>query len=429
MVTARIAAALHGRIHYAWVVVGVMFTVILCVVGVRAAPSVLIVPLEQTFGWSRSMISAAISLNILLLGLVSPFTTALLQTFGVKRTVLLALSVLFVATTLSGFIEEPWQLFATWGVLVGVTAGAGGAGLAATIANRWFAARRGLVVGLLMAANASGQLVFLPLLAHLAEIGLWRDVSFVIAAATLLLVPLVLLLLPDSPAAIGLAPFGAPKHEAPVAPPRPAGNPIAVAFGGLFQGVRSTDFWLLFGSFFICGFTANGMVGTHLISYCMDHGIAEVAAAGLLAGMGIFDLVGTTVSGWLTDRHDSRVLLFWYYGLRGLSLLVLPFTDFGWLSLTVFAVFYGLDFIATIPPTVALATQCFGRTAAPVIVSWIFCGHQVGAALAALAGGIVRAQTGSYFDAFIGAGLVSLLAALLVLRIGRGAQPAVAAAG
>ena len=422
----RIAAALHSRVHYAWVVVAVMFTVMLCVVGVRAAPSVLIVPLEHAFGWSRATISAAISLNILLLGMVGPFMTALLQTLGVKRTILLALTVLLVATFSSGFIAAPWQLFATWGVLVGVASGTGGAGLAATIANRWFVARRGFVVGLMMAANASGQLVFLPLMAHLAESGSWRMVSWVVAAAIAAMIPLVLWLLPESPSEVGLTPFGSPASQ-PLAPPaRASGNPVAVAFGGLGIGVRSGDFWLLFGSFFICGFSANGLVGTHLIAYCMDHGIAEVTAAGLLAAMGVFDLFGTTMSGWLTDRHDSRVLLFWYYGLRGLSLLVLPFTNFDLVSLSFFTVFYGLDFIATIPPTVALANRAFGPAAAPVIASWIFCGHQIGASVAALSAGLVRTATGSYFDAFFGAGLLCLVAALMALLIGR--KPAIAVA-
>ncbi len=422
----RIATALHRRVHYAWIVVAVMFTVMLCVVGVRAAPSVLIVPLEQAFGWSRGTISAAISLNILLLGMVGPFMTALLQTLGVKRTILLALCVLFVATTLSGFISEPWQLFATWGVLVGLASGTGGAGLAATVANRWFVERRGLVVGLLMAANASGQLVFLPLMASLAASGSWRLVSWVLAAAIAAMIPVVLLLLPESPAQVNLAPFGSPPGQPPAPSRRASGNPVAVAFQALGTGVRSTDFWLLSVTFFICGFSANGIVGTHLIAYCMDHGIAEVAAAGLLAAMGVFDLVGTTLSGWLTDRYDSRVLLFWYYGLRGLSLVVLPFTNFDVVSLGFFTVFYGLDFIATIPPTVALANRAFGPVAAPVIASWIFCGHQIGAALAALTGGLVRSATGSYFDAFFGAGMLCVLAALMALLIGR--RPAVAVA-
>lgn len=293
----RIATVLHPRVHYAWIVVAVMFTVMLCVVGVRGAPSVLIVPLEQAFGWSRGTISAAISLNILLLGMVGPFMTALLQTLGVKRTILLALCVLLVATILSGFIAEPWQLFATWGVLVGLASGTGGAGLAATIANRWFVERRGLVVGLLMAANASGQLVFLPLMASLAASGSWRLVSWVLAAAIAAMIPVVLLLLPESPAQVKLTPFGSPPGQPPAPPRRASGNPVAVAFQALGTGVRSADFWLLSVTFFICGFSANGIVGTHLIAYCMDHGIAEVAAAGLLAAMGVFDLVGTTLSG------------------------------------------------------------------------------------------------------------------------------------
>lgn len=414
----RLAARLSGRVHYAWVVALLMFVVMISVVGVRAAPSVLIVPLEAQFGWSRATISAAISLNILLMGLVGPFVTALLQTFGLRRTTLLALSVLSAATLLSGFITAPWQLFATWGVLVGMTCGLGGGGLAALVANRWFIARRGLVVGILMAANASGQLVFLPPLARIAEAGHWRAVSFVLAALIGALIPIVLWLLPESPARIGLAPFGAPSGEA-AEPAGPRGNPFTVAFGTLFRSLHSTDFWLLLASFSICGFSANGLVGTHLISYCMDNGIAEVTAAGMLAGMGIFDLFGTTLSGWLTDRYDPRVLLSWYYGLRGLSLLALPFTNFDWLSLSLFTVFYGLDFVATVPPTVALTNRVFGKAEAPVLVSWIASGHQIGAAIAALGAGLVRSATGSYFSAFFASGLACLLASVLVLRIAR----------
>ena len=285
-----------SRLHYAWVVAALMFVVMIAVVGARSGPSVLIVPLEHAFGWSRGTISAAISVNILLMGAVGPFVTALFTTLGLKRTILLALSILSGATILSGFISEPWHLFATWGVMVGLTSGLGGGGLAATIANRWFVVRNGLVVGLLMAANASGQLVFLPLLAHIAESGNWRLVSFVIGGTIAVLLPLIAYLLPETPEAIGLAPFGALPGGKPAAA-RPSGNPIAVAFRGLGLGVCSVDFWLLFASFFVCGFSANGLVSTHLIAYCMDHGITEVGAAGLLAGMGVFDLIGTTASG------------------------------------------------------------------------------------------------------------------------------------
>jgi predicted MFS family arabinose efflux permease len=418
----RFAKLLHGRLHYAWVVLAIMFLVMLATAGVRAAPSVLIVPLERAFGWSPATISAAISINIFLFGLIGPFAAALMQTIGIRRTVLIAVVVLAVTVGLSGFISQTWELFATWGLLVGLGSGAIAGGLAATVANRWFVQRRGLAVGLLMASNASGQLVFLPVLAAIAEAGNWRMVSWVLALVMAALIPAVLVLVPDSPAQIGTAPFGASVDT----PPPVRGNPFRIAISGLLRGTRSADFWLLFSSFWVCGFSTNGLIGTHLISYCIDHGIPEVSAAGLLAAMGVFDLVGTTASGWLTDRYNPRILLFWYYGLRGLSLVVLPFTDFGPLSLGLFAVFYGLDWIATVPPTVTLTTSIFGKHDAPVIVGWIMAGHQVGAAAAALLAGAVRTETGGYAMAFVASGVACAIASVLVLRIAR--RPAAIAA-
>ncbi len=406
-----------GRLHYSWVVLVVMFVVILASVGVRATPGVLIVPLQEAFGWNAAVISGAVGLNILLFGLVGPFAAGFIQTIGLKKTVLASMVLLVVGAGLSAFVTEIWQLYMTWGVLVGLGSGAGMVGLATAIANRWFVQRRGLVVGLLTAGNASGQLVFLPLLASLTVSHSWHVVPLVVAGVILTLIPVVVLMLPESPAAIGLGPFG--SDEIVVLPPR-AGNPFVIAFSGLARGARSVDFWLLFGTFAVCGFSTNGLVATHLIPFCIDHGIAAVSAAGLLAAMGLFDLVGTTVSGYLTDRYDSRVLLFWYYGLRGLSLIALPFTNFDVVSLAIFAVFYGLDWVATIPPTVTLTNQVFGKTDAPVIVSWIVAGHQIGGALAAFGAGETRFLTGSYVPAFVASGLACLMASLMVLRIARG---------
>lgn len=419
-----IARLVAGRVHYAWIVVAVMFVVILASVGVRAAPGVLIVPLEDSFGWSSAVISGAISLNILLFGLVGPFAAGLIQVIGLKRTVLASMALLVLGAGLSSFVTQIWQLYLTWGVLVGLGSGAGMVGLATAVANRWFVQRRGLVVGLLTAGNASGQLVFLPLLASLAASHGWHVVPLVVALVILLLMPVVLLLLPESPASIGIGPFG--STEVVALPPR-SGNPFVIAIDGLLRGCRSTDFWLLFVSFAVCGFSTNGLVATHLIPYCFDHGIPAVSAAGLLAAMGVFDLIGTTLSGWLTDRYNPRILLFWYYGLRGLSLVVLPLTQFDVVSLSLFAVFYGLDWVATIPPTVTLTNDVFGKEDAPVIVSWIVAGHQLGGALAALGAGETRYLTGSYVPAFLASGVACLMAALLVLRIARG-RPAPAAA-
>jgi MFS family permease len=418
-----IARFFAGRVHYAWIVVAVMFAVILTSVGVRATPGVLIVPLQQAFGWNAAVVSGAISLNILLFGLVGPFAAGLIQVIGLKRTVLFSMALLVIGAGLSSFVTQIWQLYLTWGVLVGLGSGAGMVGLATAIANRWFVQRRGLVVGLLTAGNASGQLVFLPLLASLVVSHGWHSAPLVVAAVILGLIPLVMLLLPESPASVGLGAFG--TTEVVELPPR-SGNPFVIAIAGLARGAKSVDFWLLFTTFAVCGFSTNGLVATHLIPFCMDHGIPEVSAASLLAVMGVFDLFGTTLSGYLTDRYDSRILLFWYYGLRGLSLMALPFTNFDVVSLAVFSVFYGLDWIATVPPTVTLTNEVFGKKDAPVIVSWIVAGHQIGGALAALGAGETRYLTGSYLPAFIASGVACLVAALLVLRIARG-RAAVAA--
>ena len=420
----RFARLISGRVHYAWIVATVSFTVILIGVGVRAAPSVLLVPLEHSFGWSADTISGAVSLNILLLGLTGPFAVATMQTFGLRRTMMAALLLLTAGAGGSALVRHSWQLYLTWGLLVGLGASATGFGIIAVIANRWFVARRGLVTGLLTASNASGQLVFLPALAALATNFGWVSVPIAVSLLVAAMVPLVWLLLAESPGAIGIGPYGA--TEEPPIPPM-SGNPFRVAFGGLARGAQSVDFWLLAGSFSVCGFSTYGLIGTHMIAYCMDHGIPEVTAAGLMASLGVFDLFGTICSGWLTDRYNPRVLLFWYYSLRGLSLLLLPFTQFNLFDLSIFAVFYGLDWVATVPPTITLTNLVFGRKDAPVIVSWIFCAHQVGGSLAAVAAGAVRDATGSYMLAFLASGAACLMASLLVLRISR--QPVVAAVG
>ncbi|MDE2583074.1 MAG: MFS transporter [Rhodospirillales bacterium] len=417
------ARIIAGRLHYAWVTLGVIFVVIVAAVGVRAAPGVLILPLERAFGWSDAAISGAVSLNILLFGLIGPFTAAMMRTIGLKRTVLGSMALLVLGAGLSAYVTQIWQLYLTWGVLVGIGSGTGMVGLAAAVANRWFVARRGFVIGLLAAGNASGQLVFLPVLARLAERHGWQSVPETVALVIAALMVVVVLLLAESPATVGQAPYGATA----VVPEAPDGaNPFAVAFQGLGRGARSVDFWLLSCSFAICGFSTYGLIGTHLIPFCADHGIAEVQAAGLLAMMGVFDLFGTTGSGWLTDRFDPRVLLFWYYSLRGVALFLLPFSGFGTVSLSAFSVLYGLDWVATVPPTVALTTQVFGKRDAPVLVSWIFAAHQIGSSIAAFGAGEVRVATGSYLPAFVASGVACLLASGLVLRIGRTAAPAAA---
>jgi predicted MFS family arabinose efflux permease len=422
--TGVLARICSGRVHYAWVALVVAFTVTLGAVGVRAAPGVIIVPLQQSFGWSVGTISAAISLNILLLGLTGPFITGLMETFGLRRTILGCLGLLVVGTGLATFITAAWQLFFTWGLLVGIGASAGAVGMASAVANRWFVAHRGLAIGLLSSGNAAGQLIFLPILGRLSQSYGWQSVSITVALTIAVLIPIAALLLPESPAAIGLAPLGATGE--PAEPVR-GGNPFGVAIEGLIRGLRSMDFWLLALSFAVCGFSTNGLIGTHLIAFCVDHGYSQFAGAGILASLGVFSLIGSTISGWLTDRYNPRILLFWIFGLRGLSLLALPYTDFDQVSLTVFAVFYGLDWIAVMPPIFALVNEVFGRRSAPVLMSWIFATHQIGGASAAVGAGIVRSATGSYLLAFMASGLACLLASLLVLRIAPQRRMAVAA--
>ncbi|NPD22284.1 MULTISPECIES: MFS transporter [Corallococcus] len=407
------------RFHYAWVMAAAIFVVLLCAAGVRATPSVFIVPLEREFGWSRALVSSAVSVNLVLYGLVGPFAAALMQKFGIRRTTLVSLCIIAVGVALTNFIRAPWQLLLFWGVLVGLGTGTTAMVLGATVVQRWFVARRGLVMGVLTASTATGQLVFLPLLAMLVEHHGWRVVSFTVAGVVACVIPLVAWLVRDRPSDVGLKPYGAAPEDEEVKPS--SMNPLANALGALGRASRKRDFWLLAGSFFICGATTNGLVGTHLIPACMDHGIPEVRAAGLLALMGIFDLVGTTASGWMSDRFDNRWLLFWYYGLRGLALLYLPSAfEMSLFGLPLFAVFYGLDWIATVPPTVRLTTQTVGAEDGPIAFGWVVAAHQVGAGLGALGAGVIRTSLETYTPAWVVAGVICLAAALVVLRIGRG---------
>ncbi|WP_395674230.1 MFS transporter [Inquilinus sp.] len=418
--TALVARLVSGRTHYGWVAAGVAFFVLLAAAGVRATPSVLIVPLEQSFGWSRDTISFAIGVNIFLYGLMGPFAAAAMQRFGIRPVIIFALAVLAAAVSASTLITQEWQLVLTWGLFVGFGSGIAAMVFGATIVNRWFHARRGLVMGLLTASTATGSLVFLPILAEVAENFGWKPVAWVVAIAVAAMIPVVFLLLPERPQDVGLGRLG----EAPGAAPTAAtGNPIVTAFRILGRASKKRDFWLLAGSFFVCGLTTNGLIGTHLIAACIDQGIPATTGALLLAAMGIFDLIGTTASGWLSDRYSSRKLLFWYYGLRGLSLIYLPFSGFSFYGLSVFAVFYGLDWIATVPPTLKLTNDAFGKDDAPVVFGWIAASHQVGAATAAFGAGVVRTAMDGYLLAFLVAGVICVATAFMVLAIGRGSRP------
>jgi MFS family permease len=418
---------MRSALRWPAIVAGVTFIALLAAAGLRSAPSVLMVPLELHFGWDRATISATAALGIFLYGLVGPFAAALMQSFGIRKTMIAGLSLMAASTFASQWMAQSWHYLLAWGVLSGIGSGAITMVLGAAVVNRWFAARQGLVMGLFSASAATGALVFLPVLAWLTSTGAWQPVVLTVSLVCLALIPLVALLVPERPADVGATRFGE-AADAPAPPPRQAVQP-ALAFTVLATASRSPTFWLLFGTFFVCGLTTNGLVGTHLIAYCGDHGIAPVAAAGLLSMMGLFDLVGTTASGWLTDRYDPRRLLFVYYALRGLSLLALPFIAFDRTSLALFAVFYGLDWIATVPPTLTLTNRAFGERDAPIVFGWIMVGHQVGAATAALGAGVIRESWGSYGPAFLIAGAFGLaagFAALMLPRPRRAADPALA---
>ncbi|NPV19429.1 MFS transporter [Bradyrhizobium aeschynomenes] len=427
MISNQLAAALGRRnIHYGWVMVAVTFFTALVSAGTVGAPGVFIVPLQQEFGWSTAEISSALSIRFVLFGLMAPFAAALLNRYGLRNITLLAQLIVVSALLASLAMTQVWHLVLLWGVVIGLGTGMTALVLGATIATRWFVARRGLVVGILTASVATGQLVFLPLLASLTERLGWRTALALVCVALGVSATAVLLLMRDRPSDLGLRPFGDTGTE-PIAAPAPVTTPIfTAALGTLRDAARVPVFWMLFATFFICGASTNGLVQVHLIPMCLDFGIPQVQAASLLAAMGMFDFVGTIVSGWLSDRYDNRWLLFWYYGLRGLSLLFLPFTDFSFYGLSLFAMFYGLDWIATVPPTVRLTAQRFGPERANLVFGWVFAGHQLGAGTAAFGAGLSRTLLQSYLPAFFIAGALCIIAALLALAIARQAKPAVA---
>jgi sugar phosphate permease len=418
---------MRQRLHYAWIVVAVTFGVLLLTAGVRAAPGVLIVPLENEFGWSRSTISLAVGVNLFLYGLIGPFAAALMDRFGVRRTMAAALLVAAAGVALTPAMHQSWELVALWGIVVGGGCGVIGFFVAAFVAARWFRQRQGLVVGVLTASNAAGQLIFLPTMAALATYAGWRVMSLALAAVVAAFVPIVAVLMRNRPDDLGLAPYG---DTSGAKPPPPPANPLGAAFAALAAAAARRDFWLLAGAYLVCGATTNGLVATHLIPACVDHGITEVTGAGLLAATGVFSFIGGTLSGWVSDRWDNRLLLAWYYGLRGVSLVYLPFAfHMSLFGLSVFSVFYGLDWIASVPPTVRLLGGIVGTERVAIAVAWITVVHQVGAAAAAYFGGVLRSHFGTYFEAFVFAGLLCFGAALMALCIGIGgrARPADAA--
>ncbi|HWB38344.1 MAG TPA: MFS transporter [Rugosimonospora sp.] len=404
------------RVHRAWFVAAVAFVATIGAAGFRATPGVFITPLHDEFGWSTGVISAAVSVNLILFGLTAPFAAALMERFGMRRVVSGALLLVAAGSGLTVFMKQSWQLVLCWGVLVGLGTGSMALVFVATVTSRWFVKHRGVVTGVLTAGGATGQLIFLPVLASLVAAHGWRTAALTVSACAVAVVPLVVVLLHDHPADVGQTAYGAGPDD----PPAPRGNAGAArrALTVLRTASKERTFWFLVGGFAICGASTNGLIGTHFIPAAHDHGLPETTAASLLALVGVFDIAGTVASGWLTDRYDARTLLGGYYLLRGLSLLVLPalFAQSVHPSMLVFVIFYGLDWVSTVPPTIALCRQRFGD-AGPVVFGWVFAAHQLGAALAASGAGFIRDSEGSYSLAFYVAGGLCLVAALLSLWV------------
>ncbi len=400
---------MKSKIHPAWIVAAITFLTLIAAAAFRSTTSVLFEPLESSFGWTRSQTSLAVTVNLLFYGLTAPFAAVLMERFSVKKVALVALGLIASGTILTVYMTEVWHLVLLWGVFVGL--GTGGLALvfASIVANRWFVRKRGLITGIFSAAYATGQLIFLPLIAHLVmEMG-WQTGSLLVGAFAIVVVPLFAVFFRNRPSDVGELPYGA--TEAPQThgeAPRTLGSTFSV----LFDAARTREFWVLAGTFFICGWTTNGLIGAHFIPAAHDHGMPATTAAGLLALVGIFDFVGTILSGWLTDRYDSRILLAVYYGLRGLALFSVPFV----LGPTVeppllfFVVFYGLDWIATVPPTLELIRNYFGLEKTGIIWGWVFAAHMVGASVAALFAGVIRDVQGNYFIAWITAAVLCLFA-------------------
>lgn len=402
------------RLHWAWVIAAVSFVAILGAAGFRSVPGVMMNPLHHEFGWSHGTVGLAMSVNMTLFGLTAPFAAALMDRFGVRPVLTVALLLVSAGSALSVTMTESWQLVLLWGVLVGVGTGSISMGFVATVATRWFEHRRGLVTGVLTAASATGQLIFLPVVAEVTTRHGWRWASIIVAAAALSVVPLVLVFMRNWPRDVGLLAYGATEEVPAVVP---AGS-FRAAFDGLRIGLRVPAFWLLAGSFAICGMTTNGLIGTHFIPAANDHGMPTTVAAGLLATIGILDVAGTIFSGWLTDRVDPRLLLVVYYLGRGVSLLLLPslLSPHAEPSTWVFVIFYGLDWVATVPPTIVLCRRYFGART-PVVFGWVFASHQLGAAVAAAGAGWLRDLQGDYDLAFYLASGLCVVAALLCLSV------------
>lgn len=406
------------KIHYSWIVLAVTFIAIIVAGIIRSSSGIFIDPFEIEFGWDRPTISFAFAICLFLYGFSGPFMAAFVDVFGLKRMMLYSMAILTVGLGLTFIMQSKWQLIVIWGVMLGVGSGLFLTVLSTQVANRWFVKRRGLAVGILTAATATGQLILLPVLAAFVDNYSWRAAIALIFFLSIAMLLVIAIFMKSWPKEIGTTPYGQDEEleQPPLSTNR---NPFKMAIMSLVEGLKVKEFWLLAGSFFICGLSTSGIIGTHFISYCVSFGIPLVTAAAMLSFMGVFDLIGTTISGWLSDRFDNRWLLFWYYLLRGLSLVFLPFAlaqgSYTWL--VIFSIFYGLDWIATVPPTIGLTRQKFGVEKSAMMYGWITAAHQVGAGVAAYSGGVVYKVFGSYMWAFALAGAFCLLASLFVILI------------
>ncbi|USK68483.1 MFS transporter [Peribacillus asahii] len=406
------------RIHYSWFILAITFFSIIVAGIVMSSSGVFIDPFEKEFGWDRSVIALAFAISMFLFGISGPFMAALLNVIGLKKMMIVSMTTLLTGIILTFIMDQSWQMIIIWGLIIGLGSSLFLTVLSPYVANHWFEKRRGLAVGILTASTATGQLILLPVLAAIIDQYSWRWAIGLIMILSFTMLIIIFLFMKNTPKDVGILPYGL-EEEIQESHEGQKENPIVVAFNGLFEAVKVKEFWLLSGSFFICGLSTSGLIGTHFVSYCISFGIPLVTAASFLSFMGIFNLVGTTLSGWLSDRFDNRWLLFWYYGLRGASLVLLPYalTEGSTTMLVIFTVFYGLDWIATVPPTIGISRQIFGTNKSGIIYGWIYASHQAGAAVAAYGGGLIYKFFNTYTWAFFLAGVFCLLASLFVIII------------
>ncbi|WP_066299995.1 MFS transporter [Bacillus sp. FJAT-29937] len=406
------------RIHYSWLILAITFFSIIVAGIVMSASGVFIDPFEKEFGWDRSVIALGFGISMFLFGISGPFMAALLNVIGLKKMMIVSMSTLLTGIMLTFIMNQSWQMIIIWGFIIGLGSSLFLTVLSPYVANLWFEKRRGLAIGILTAATATGQLILLPILAAIIEHYSWRPAIGLIMILGIIMLIIILIFMKNTPKDVGILPYGR-EEEVQESNEGQKENPIVIAFKGLHEAVKVKEFWLLSSSFFICGLSTSGLIGTHFVSYCISFGVPLVTAASLLSFMGIFNLVGTTLSGWLSDRFDNRWLLFWYYCLRGASLVLLPYALIkgSTTMLIIFAIFYGLDWIATVPPTISISRQIFGTNKSAIIYGWIFAFHQAGAATAAYGGGLIYKFFNTYTWAFFLAGVFCLLGSLFVILI------------